>query len=101
MQLAQSPQKGYWIIRVDITQPEIFTDYASRTGPALDAFGGRFLVRAGRSQIAEGSARSRNSVIEFPSYQAALDCYYSAQYQALVQVRAGACEMDILVIEGL
>ncbi len=94
-------KKGYWLIRVDIIQPDIFTDYASKTGPALDAYGGKFLVRAGRSQSVEGGARSRNSVIEFPSYQAALDCYHSPQYQALVQLRTGACEMDILVIEGL
>lgn len=94
-------QKGYWLIRVDIIQPDIFMDYAGKTGSVLDAYGGQFLVRAGRSHIAEGSARSRNSVIEFPSYQAALDCYQSPEYQALVQLRTGACEMDILVIEGL
>ena len=94
-------QKGYWLIRVDIIQPEIFMDYASSTGPVLSAFGGRFLVRAGRSQCVEGEARSRNSVIEFPSYQAALDCYHSPEYQALVQKRTGACDMDILVIEGI
>ena len=93
-------KKGYWLIRVDVIQPEIFLDYASKTGPALDAYGGKFLVRAGRSESVEGDARSRNSVIEFPSYQAALDCYQSPQYQALVQLRTSACEMDILVIEG-
>jgi uncharacterized protein (DUF1330 family) len=94
-------KKGYWLIRVDIIQSDIFAEYASKTGPVLAAYGGNFLVRAGRSESLEGNARSRNSVIEFPSYQEALDCYHSASYQALVQLRTGACDMDILVIEGM
>jgi uncharacterized protein (DUF1330 family) len=39
--------KGYWIIRVDITEPEAFKAYASSNAEALKKFGAKFLVRAG------------------------------------------------------
>jgi uncharacterized protein (DUF1330 family) len=39
-------------------------------------------------------------VIEFPSYQAALDCYHSADYQAAIKLRASVSDADIVIIEG-
>jgi uncharacterized protein (DUF1330 family) len=39
-------------------------------------------------------------VIEFPSYQAALDCYRSPEYAAAVALRFDAGIADILIIEG-
>ena len=39
----------------------------------MKQYGARFLVRAGRFENPEGGSRARNAVIEFPSYQAALE----------------------------
>jgi uncharacterized protein (DUF1330 family) len=39
-------------------------------------------------------------VIEFPSYQAALDCYNSPEYQANIKLRLPHAVADIIVIEG-
>jgi len=50
--------------------------------------------------VPEGSTRARNVVIEFPSYQAALDCYRSAEYAKAMAARTGASEADIVIIEG-
>ena len=47
----------------------------AQTPPILAMFGGRFIVRAGQSTLVEGNSRGRNAVIEFPTYQAALDCW--------------------------
>ena len=45
-------------------------------------FGARYLVRGGRCEMTEGRLRSRTVVLEFPSYEAALACYRSPEYQA-------------------
>jgi uncharacterized protein (DUF1330 family) len=39
-------------------------------------------------------------VIEFPSYQAALDCWNSPEYMAALAIRAPVTTADIVVIEG-
>ena len=94
-------KKGYWIVRADITNIERFKEYASRTPEAIQAFGGHFLIRAGKSTLVEGDTRSRNTVIEFPSFQAALDCWESDLYQNAKHYRIDAAVLDIVVIEGV
>jgi uncharacterized protein (DUF1330 family) len=92
--------KGYWIVRVDITDPEQFKAYAAANVEPLKKFGARFIVRAGRSENPEGTTRMRNTIVEFPSYQAALECYNSSEYQEAIKLRAPASTMDLVIIEG-
>jgi uncharacterized protein (DUF1330 family) len=92
--------KGYWVARVDVHDAESYKDYASSNGVAFAKFGGRFLVRAGKFENPVGTSRSRNVVIEFPSYEAALACWNSPEYQAAKAKQKGGAEMDLLVIEG-
>jgi uncharacterized protein (DUF1330 family) len=92
--------KGYWIARVDVSDPEQYKAYVAANAEAFKKFGARFLVRAGRFENPEGSSRSRNVVIEFPSYQAALDCWHSPEYQAAVKLRLPASVGDVVIIEG-
>lgn len=94
-------KKGYWIVRADVTDMEKFKQYAAKTPAALSKYDAQFLVRAGESKLVEGDTRSRNSVIEFPSYQAALDCWTSDEYQSARALRLGGAELDIVVIEGV
>jgi len=92
--------KGYWIARVDVTDPEKYKDYIAANAQPLKKYGARFLVRSGRFENPEGSTRSRNVVIEFPSFQAALDCYQSPEYQAAIKLRQAVSTGDIVIIEG-
>ena len=48
----------------------------------------------------EGHARSRTVVLEFPSYEAALNCYRSPEYQAALALREGKADIDLVIIEG-
>lgn len=96
-----SMPKGYWLARVDVTDLDHYRQfYVQANGPVFARFGARFLVRGGVFECVEGESRSRNVVIEFPSYQAALDCYHSAEYQALVKIRSAVSTADIVVVEG-
>ena len=92
--------KGYWIGRVDIADPEIYKSYVAANAAAFKKFGARFLVRAGRFENPEGSARSRNVVIEFPTYQAALDCWHSPEYQRAAKIRQPVSTIDLVIVEG-
>ncbi|MES2949853.1 MAG: DUF1330 domain-containing protein [Pseudomonadota bacterium] len=92
--------KGYWIVRVDVTEPEQFQKYVMSNGQALKKHAARFLVRGGQLQNPEGTHRARNTVVEFPSYQAAIDCWNSPEYQAAVALRHAAATMDLVIVEG-
>jgi uncharacterized protein (DUF1330 family) len=92
--------KGYWLAHVDISDPEGYKPYQAKNATAFGKFGGRFLVRGGRQEVTEGRARSRTVVMEFPSYDAALACYRSPEYQAAKALRQGKAEVDLVVIEA-
>jgi uncharacterized protein (DUF1330 family) len=92
--------KGYWVGRVDVHDPDTYKNYVAANGAAFSKYGGRFLVRGGKYEAVKGASRSRNVVIEFPSYEAALECFHSPEYQAALRAQAGSAEVDLIVIEG-
>jgi len=93
-------RKGYWIAHVEVTEPEGYKAYMAADMPPIGKFGGRFLVRGGRREVVEGQLRGRSVVLEFPSYQGALACYRSPDYQAAAALRQGNAELDLIIIEG-
>ena len=92
--------KGYWIAQVDVADTEKYKAYIQANAMPLKKFGAKFLVRAGRHEIPEGTSRSRNVVIEFPTYQAALDCWKSPEYQQALKLRVQVSTVDLVIIEG-
>jgi len=92
--------KAYWIARLDITKPEQYKLYVAANALPISKHGGRFLVRGGEYENPEGTSRTRNVVLEFPSYQAALDCWHSPEYQAAIKLREAVSITDLVIIEG-
>ena len=92
--------KGYWIVAGDVTDPEGYKEYVAENAKAFRKYGARFLVRAGKSEAVEGTARSRNVVIEFKDYATALACYRSPEYAKALELRKGRAVINILVMEG-
>lgn len=92
--------KGYWIGSVRVTDETPYKDYVAANAAAFEKYGAKFLVRGGEHQVVEGSANERNVVIEFPSYQAALDCYWSAEYQAALDLRKSCAEATLVIARG-
>lgn len=93
--------KAYWIAHVDVTEPEQYQQYTQRAPAAFAAFGGKLLARGGRSEAMEGRPTpQRTVVIEFESYEQALACYRSAQYQEACTHRQGVAEAEVIIVEG-
>jgi uncharacterized protein (DUF1330 family) len=91
---------AFWIASIDVTNPESYGEYAKRAGPAIAKFDGVFKVRGGEVHVLEGKPRDRNVVIEFPSVQAAKDCYASPDYQEAIQYANNASVRDLFIIQG-
>lgn len=92
--------KGYWIGRVDVQDIDRYLDYVKANAAPFADYGARFIVRGGDFETVEGTSRSRNVVIEFPSYQAARECYDSAGYQAAKAFRDDVAICDLVIVEG-
>jgi uncharacterized protein (DUF1330 family) len=90
--------KAYWIAHVDVSAPEAYKAYVA--AEAFAKYGARFLVRAGRHEVAEGTSKSRQVVIEFKDYDTALACYRSPEYQAAMKLRETASAGDLVIAEG-
>jgi uncharacterized protein (DUF1330 family) len=58
------------------------------------------VIRGGQHEAVEGAFKSRNVVIEFPSYEAALACYRSPDYQNIMAHRVANADADLLVVQG-
>ena len=92
--------KGYWVARVDVTDEAAYKNYVSANAEAFTKYGAKFLVRGGTFEAPEGVARSRNVVLEFPSYQAALDCYHSPEYAKAKDHRLTAADSELIILDG-
>ncbi len=93
--------KGYWIARIDVHNPESYPDYIEAAKPAFERFGAKILARGGQANAIEGPGRARNVVLEFPSFQAAVDCYNSPEYQLAVKIRQQHADGEIVLVEGV
>lgn len=92
--------KGYWIAHVTVDDPAAYEGYRQANSVAFAKYGGRFLVRGGAQTVVEGEARPRSVVVEFPSLEAATDCYHSPEYQAALAIRKPCSSGDVVIVAG-
>ncbi|MCL4674847.1 MAG: DUF1330 domain-containing protein [Pararhodobacter sp.] len=92
--------KAYWVAHVDVRDPEVYARYREANAVAFAKYGARFLIRGAEQQQMEGTCRARTVVIEFPSLQAAKDCYASPEYQAAKAIRDPISSADSVIVEG-
>ena len=93
--------KAYWVVRGDILNQEEYSKYIDLAGPIIDKHNGKFLVRGGEQIEVEGEGFDRTVLIEFNSFDEALFCYNSDEYQeALIFVKNSANRL-VTIVEGI
>lgn len=92
--------KGYWIVRVDVHDPEEYKGYVAAAAEAFKKFGAHFMVRGGPREVKEGSAPDRHVVIEFADVDTAHACYNSPEYTAAKAIRNKYADADFVIVEG-
>jgi uncharacterized protein (DUF1330 family) len=94
--------KAYWIATYrSVKNPEALAAYAKVSGPAIQAGGGRIMVRGTPAQTYEAGMDQRTVVIEFDSVAAAIAAHDSPAYQAAMDVLGDAAVRDIRIVEGV
>ena len=93
--------KGFWIVRGDVFNSEEYSKYIKLASKIINKFNGKFLVRGGTQTEFEQQGYSRTVVIEFKSYQEALDCYQSDEYQNALNIVKISAKRLVVIAEGL
>ena len=94
--------KGYWVACVNVKNQNEFNHYVELAGPAVNSYGGKFLVRGGKVLNIEGKQYERIVVSVFNSTEKAEECYNSKEYQhALGFLKDDVAERIIHIAEGL
>lgn len=94
-------KKGYWMAMVDVRDADIYKKYIETNGTAFSKYGAKFLVRAGRHTEPEGPTGNRHVIIEFDSYETALACYNSPEYQEALKHRLAGSVGKVAIVEGV
>jgi uncharacterized protein (DUF1330 family) len=93
---------GYVIGNIDVTNPEAFEEYRKLVPDTIAAYNGKYLVRGGAADVAEGSYNPvRIVVLEFESVDQAKKWYNSPEYIPLREMRMNASNGDLYFVEGL
>jgi uncharacterized protein (DUF1330 family) len=94
--------KAYWVVCYhSIKNQDAFAAYAKIAPPAVQAAGGRFLVRGMPAKVYEEGINQRLVVIEFDSLAQALAAHDTPAYQEALRVLGDAAERDMRIVEGL
>ena len=93
--------KAYWVVCYHaIRNQDALAAYAKLAGPAIQAAGGRFLVRGMPAKTYEKGLNQRTVVTEFDSLEKAIAAHDSPAYQEALRVLGNAVDRDLRIVEG-
>ena len=94
-------KKGYWIsLYIKVDDQENLKRYAETVTPVIKSYGGMPLVRGGKYQTFDGDNFARTVIWEFPSYEKAMECHDSKEYQEGWALAKNTTERNLQIIEG-
>jgi uncharacterized protein (DUF1330 family) len=93
---------AYVVVNVDVTNPVRYQDYVRQVNASVEAYGGRYLVRAGRTEVLEGDYTPlRFVVVEFPDAARARSWWDSREYAPAKRIRHESARTDMFIVDGV
>ena len=93
---------AYVVVNIEITDPDRYAEYIKAAPPSIARFGGRYIVRAGRTRTLEGTFQPKRFVmLEFDTYEQAIAWWESDDYAPAKAMRQASATTDLIVVEGL
>jgi uncharacterized protein (DUF1330 family) len=94
--------KAYWVATYrSIKNPDALAAYAKLAGPAIQAAGGRFLVRGTPAKTYELGLNQRTVVSEWDSLEKAIAGHDTPAYQEALRALGDGAERDLRIVEGV
>src|SRR5262250_3809509 len=93
---------AYFVVELEITNPAGMDPYRAAVGATIEQHGGRFLARAGATELIEGGPEPKRFVlIEFPDTAAFKRWYNSPEYQKILPGRLNNSTARAFITEGV
>ena len=93
---------GYLIAELNVTDPDLFAEFAVKIVDLVKDHNGRYLVRGGQTEVIEGDwSPQRVVVIEFDSYDQVADFVHSPEYIELAKLRSNSSEASTIIVDGV
>ena len=93
---------AYIVADLALEDPDLYAEYAAQTPGIIEQYGGRFIVRGGEAEVAEGDwSFNRVVVVEFADMAAARRFYESSEYQAIIGIRQAATVTKLMFVDGV
>lgn len=90
----------FYIGSYDIVDPDAFAAYPPVVLALLPRYGGEVLASDTAGVLVEGTRRTMNAIIRFPSKEAALGLYNDPDYQAAKRIRqAATTNVSMVLVE--
>ncbi len=93
---------AYLVVDIDVRDPERYAEYVKVVPATIARYGGRYLARGGKAEALEGTWRPKRFVLlEFPSYERAMEWWRSEEYRAPKALRQAAATATIVLAQGV
>jgi uncharacterized protein (DUF1330 family) len=93
---------AYVVVQVDVKDPVRYEDYKRMVPASLAKYGGRFVVRGGKTETLEGTwSPKRFVMVEFPDVERAKAWWASADYAQAKALRQATSQTEMIVVEGV
>ncbi|ERF85012.1 DUF1330 domain-containing protein [Bradyrhizobium viridifuturi] len=93
---------AYVISEVDVKDAAGFEAYRTLAARTIALYGGRYLVRGGAADVAEGGPSPKTIiVVEFPSMARLREWYASPEYAEALKHRRTALDRRLIFVEGV
>jgi uncharacterized protein (DUF1330 family) len=95
------PMPAYAISEIEAKDAVGFEAYRTIAAKTIAQYGGRYLVRGGAAELAEGGPPPKTLiVVEFPSMERLREWYASPEYAEALKHRQTALERRLIFVEG-
>jgi uncharacterized protein (DUF1330 family) len=93
---------AYWVARSRIDDPVQYKKYTDLVPVIIARHGGKVLARGGKFRVMEGPDTFRRFVvIEFPTFEQAVACFESPEYQeAAAHRKTGGGIVENVIVDG-
>jgi uncharacterized protein (DUF1330 family) len=93
---------AYIIVEIEVKDEERYAEYRRQVPPLVAKYGGKYLARGGRMATLEGGPPAKRVVVlEFPTYERAMEWWTAEDYKALKEIRLATTESRMILIEGI